>query len=39
MSTGTAATQFPPYVSEKEMRAAATPDELIHLKTIRTAVP
>lgn len=38
MSTGPSATQFPPYVSEKDIRVA-TPDELTHQKIIRTPIP
>ena len=38
MSTGPGATQFPPYVSTKDIRAA-TPDELTQQTPVRTPVP
>ncbi|MAN79895.1 MAG: hypothetical protein CMM77_12060 [Rhodospirillaceae bacterium] len=38
MSTGNSVTQFPPYVSEKDVRAA-TPDELTHQTKIHTPIP
>ncbi len=38
MSTGEAATQFPPYVSQEDLQANATPDEIV-LKASRSVLP